>query len=264
MVSQLRLHSLLWSKIQEVSRWLWRRMAGWNSFEGTESRRCRRQVSIYSVIVAYPTPASIRMVRICFLNHHFLLFEWRKLFFHITHRVGERSVCADGPFSGNSLSAGIRFYHPRWKLYLYASSLHCIFTRHYSKPEMPATLTLLAHCLCALSSLAGLGHEASKFTIDSYITKWRVHTGKQLRLLPLKPQAPKTSGAIPALLYKTIPIWQRRLRFVFTDVSGELVKMQDTVESDPGNRQTFGCKRIIPTQTTILLLRAYSEPHTSK
>ena len=204
------------------------------------------------------------MIQICFLSHYFLLFEWRKLFFHITHRVGERSVCADGPFSGNSLSMGIQFYHPHWKLYLYASFLCCIFTCHYSKPETTATLTLLAHRLCALSSLAGLGHEASKFTIDGYITKWRAHTGKQLCLLPLKPQAPKTSGAIPALLYKTFLIWQRRLRFVFTDVSGELVKMQDTVESDPGNRETFGCKRIIPTQTTILLLQAYSEPHISK
>lgn len=127
-----------------------------------------------------------------------------------------------------------------------------------------ATLTLLAHRLRALSSVAGPGREASKLTIDSYITKWRVHTGKQLCLLPLKPQAPKTSGAIPALLYKTILIWQHRLRFVFTDVSGELVKTQDTVESDPGNRETCGRKRIIPAQLTILLLRAYSEPHVRK
>lgn len=84
---------------------------------------------------------------------------------------------------------------------------------------MPATLTLLARHLCALSSSAGLGLEASKFTVDSYTPKWRVRTGKQLCLLPLKPQAPKASGAIPALLHKPILIWQRRLRVVFPDVS---------------------------------------------
>lgn len=159
---------------------------------------------------------------------------------------------------------GIQLYHPHCKLYLYVPFLHCIFTRHYSKPERPATLTVLAHCLWALSNLAGLGHEASKFRIDSYITKWRVHTGKQLCLLLLKPQAPKPSPAIPALLYKTILLWQRHLRFVSTDLCRELVKTQDTVEAGPGNRETFGCKCIIPTQTTILLLWMYSEPLTRK
>lgn len=72
--------------------------------------------------------------------------------------------------------------------------LSCTESLHITtlKPEMSATRTLLADHLWALSSLAGLGHEANKFTIDSYITKWWVRTGKELWLLPLKSQAPKT------------------------------------------------------------------------
>lgn len=100
--------------------------------------------------------------------------------------------------------------------------------------------------LWALSSLAGHGHEASKVTGECYITKWRVHTGRQLCLLLLKPQAPKTSGTIPALFYKTILIWQCHLQFVFSDINGEQVKMQDMVESSSGNTETLGCKCMTP------------------
>lgn len=50
-------------------------VAGRNSFEGTERQGSRQRVSIYSSIVAHPTPASIEMAQICFLSHYFLLFE---------------------------------------------------------------------------------------------------------------------------------------------------------------------------------------------
>lgn len=133
------------------------------------------------------------------------------------------------------------------ELYLYGSFQHCNFTHHCSWPETPATNTLLAHSLWSLSSLAGRGHETSKVTGECYITKWGVHTGQELcLLLLLKPQAPKSSGTIPALLYKTIWIWQHRFYLVFNDMSRELAKIQDRVEPSSGNTETLGCKCIIP------------------
>lgn len=76
---------------------MWR-VDGQSRFEDTKGQRCRWQVSIYSMTIAYPIPPSITMVKICFFSHNFLLFEQRKLFFHITHHVGDRSVFADGLF----------------------------------------------------------------------------------------------------------------------------------------------------------------------
>lgn len=144
-------------------------VAGRKSFEGTERQGSRQQIPIYSAIVAYPTPASSKMVQMCFLSRYFLVSEWWKLYFHIIQRVGARNVCAVWPFSGNSVCGGTVLPSLMKALPLCIFPALCLSLHIATQSQRRLQPEFSWHtALRALRNLAGLGKKASKFTRDIY------------------------------------------------------------------------------------------------
>lgn len=90
--------------------------------------------------------------KICFLSHQFLLFEQRKLFFHITHHVGGRSVFADGLFKQKLSAYGNRVPpHSLSCTFMDLSSTAVSHSTSHSQRHLQPTRSW--HAVCGLSAV---------------------------------------------------------------------------------------------------------------